>query len=69
MAPNHPDGAASATTYGVGYPLTLAVAGQRRRLAADRCGRSCQDLVNGDGHDGVSLSANGVEVGIGWQNA
>lgn len=37
-------------TYGVRYPLTLAVAGELCRLAANRRGRGCEDLVDGDGH-------------------
>lgn len=40
-------------TYGVGYPLTLTVAGQLRGLAAHRGRRRCENLVDGDGH-GVS---------------
>lgn len=37
-------------TYGVRYPLALAIAGELCRLAADRCGRSGENLVNCDGH-------------------
>lgn len=40
----------SSVTYGVGYPLALAVAGELCRLAADRRGRSGEDLVNGNRH-------------------